>query len=1020
MRRIILGSLFAALILIASGNLGGASPALAHDAPLAPRSQSSADADARNEAASLTDELKSAAAGPPKGPSIQAAVAGKAERRRALINGLATTDPAAVLELALSPAERAALPAQARPFVEERVDLAGELQVLHVDYEDGHSALVTKLVNGSQEIPLKLGAPLGQARPGDEVKSKGVALSGDPTVVADQLVVVQSPTAVGPTGNQRTAVLLVTTPGASSHPHANRTNTASVFFSASNPQSARSFYTEVSYGQITVVGGNGLEGTAADVFGPYAIGEANCGTTAIRNQAMAAADAEVNYNTYDRLVISIVSPTSPSSSNCGNGGVGSVRTQNTGTWDGATQRLSVSWDFGTALGSTALNGKIGGVALHEYGHNLGVWHANALECGSGAIGSGTCASDEYGDPSDVMGSSGGFGHFNGVHKDILGWIGTRTQVANAAGTYTLYPYEDGSVNAKVLKVPRTRDANGTVNGYYYLEYRKPAVPWANFLTYRPDYGNGVLVHTAGATPLCTTTCGPDFSGSGGGGDANIIDTQPGSASGPNDFRDAPLLAGESYEDAGAGVTIQVTAATSGSATVAVSFGTPRPTIQTVVYPENAGAVAGGGSFTAGQSVTLTASPGTCFVAWRETRSTQTYPNPYTFTAASDRTLEAVFSGTTCTPAPANDTFPGTTVSTGQQTVTTTGATVQSGEPVAFTCDGLSVTVGRTAWYTITPAAASQVTLSTAGSGFDTVLAVYTGNAVNALTQVGCNDDIAADTTSQMQFNAQAGVSYRMQVGGYAAEGGTAVLNVSSVGSPVGSPADPRQEGPMRLGGGTTVGSAATFTLAVKNHGGQATPAIRPLVDGTTSSGTGWRAESVQPASAVIQPGQTATFTLSLPITGGGTWTSTGVSLWNQDTGAVWQALPANGQSQQVSFQVATTCSPRPPIAVRTGPSGDGRLAVTISVGPLDGGNRIVSLQFGTDARMPNPNAVVDLPGVADGRATQGTVEVPGSPTSYTFYLRRQTAGAPVTVPLRVTDGCGPWQTMVGGGTSAGF
>ena len=66
----------------------------------------------------------------------------------------------------------------------------------------------------------------------------------------------------------------------------------------------------------------------------------------------------MNYNTYDRLVISIVSPTSPSSSNCGNGGVGSVRTQNTGTWDGATQRLSISWDFGTALGSTALNGKI--------------------------------------------------------------------------------------------------------------------------------------------------------------------------------------------------------------------------------------------------------------------------------------------------------------------------------------------------------------------------------------------------------------------------------------------------------------------------------------------------------------------------------------------------------------------------------------------------------------------------------------------------------------------------------------
>jgi hypothetical protein len=26
----------------------------------------------------------------------------------------------------------------------------------------------------------------------------------------------------------------------------------------------------------------------------------------------------------------------------------------------------------------------------------------------------------------------------------------------------------------------------------------------------------------------------------------------------------------------------------------------------------------------------------------------------------------------------------------------------------------------------------------------------------------------------------------------------------------------------------------------------------------------------------------------------------------------------------------------------------------------------------------------------------------------------------VTVPLTVMDGCGPWQTMVGGGANAGF
>ena len=56
-------------------------------------------------------------------------------------------------------------------------------------------------------------------------------------------------------------------------------------------------------------------------------------------------------------------------------------------YDGQLQFLSVSWDYNAALGSTALNGKIGGVALHEYGHNLGVWHANSLDCGTSPINS---------------------------------------------------------------------------------------------------------------------------------------------------------------------------------------------------------------------------------------------------------------------------------------------------------------------------------------------------------------------------------------------------------------------------------------------------------------------------------------------------------------------------------------------------------------------------------------------------------------------------------------------------------
>ena len=722
------------------------------------------DKDVRSEAAQLTDELKSAGARPGKQPAIQAAVSGKAERRRHLLNRLAQTNPAAVLDLAMSPAERAALPANLRSAVEERVTVDGELVVLHHDFEDGHSEYEMKLVKGGQETPVKFGAPIGQAKPGDHVKSDGVALAGDQTVVTDSMVVIQSAASVGTTGNQHTAIVLVMAPGVGAHRYANKTNTASLFFDASpGAKSARAFYLEASYGQTTVTGANGTPGSASDVFGPFAIAATDCNTTNIRNQAFAAADPTLDFNAYHRIVLAIDNPA------CG-GGVGTIRTQTVGTYDGNSQRVSISWDFNSGLGATTLNGKVGGTALHEYGHNLGVWHANSLECGSTAIGGSTCYSDEYGDPSDVMGSSGGYGHMNGVHKDILGWLGARGQVVSANGSYTVNQYEDGANNVKVLKVPRTRDGSGNVNGYYYLEYRKPTVNWTNFTSGRPEYGNGVLVHTSGMTPLCTSVCNPDFSGSGGGGDSNIVDTQPGSVSGTSDFNDAPLAQSQSFADSGAGVTMQVTATAASTATVSLTFGTPQRSVHTLVYPENAGSVLGGGTFAPGQTVTLTASPPGCFVNWRENRSNQSFSNPYTFTVTADRTLEAVFTTASCSAAPANDNFPGPTITTGQQSVNTGSATVQSGEPTNLTCNGASAPTGRTVWYTITPAATSQITLNTAGSAIDTVLAVYTGGAVNGLTQVACNDDTGGGDTSQVQFTGQAGTSYRVQVGGYNAAG----------------------------------------------------------------------------------------------------------------------------------------------------------------------------------------------------------------------------------------------------------
>jgi hypothetical protein len=72
------------------------------------------------------------------------------------------------------------------------------------------------------------------------------------------------------------------------------------------------------------------------------------------------------------------------------------------------------------------------------------------------------------------------------------------------------------------------------------------------------------------------------------------------------------------------------------------------------------------------------------------------------------------------------------------------------------------------WYNWQAPATGSVTFTTAGSGFDTVLAAYTGNAVGSLTSITKNDDVnpSVDTTSSITFNATAGTVYRIAVDGF--------------------------------------------------------------------------------------------------------------------------------------------------------------------------------------------------------------------------------------------------------------
>lgn len=572
-----------------------------------------------------------------------------ARQRATAMAQLAESNPKAVVALALSDQERAALPRNARKHVERRRTLEGELQVAHIDHEDGHGEYRVHLAHGVALTPIHLGASLNGANPGDSVRIRALEVPGASGSVAAEMSV-QSPTSAGTTGPQWTAVILVSAGSAGAHPYSSA-HAASLIYPSANPGSARNFFLQASYNQSTITGSGpaGAEGTSADVYGPYIISHGSCDFTTIRNQAIAAADNDINYNNYHRVIIVWNRP------GCGNGGVANVRTVGFSTAEG-TQRLGVAMVFNTGFGPTSgANPTVGRVTLHEYGHSLGVWHGNALECGSVAIGSGTCFSTEYGDRADVMGT-GSYGHLNAAHKDILGWLtGARLNTVTSGGTYALNAYENSTDNVKAIRIPRMRNGSGTVTGYYYLEYRQPSAPFDDYLSSSNTnrYEEGVLVHASGYVPLCTVVCNPDFSGAGGGGDTHLIDTTPSSTS--NDFTDAPVFPGSSYVDAAAGVTINVDSVGGGVANLSIAVaaqGSSRA-IQSIVYPAGAGAVSGGGTLPVGSaaSVTATASAGYAFTHWRENRSIISTNPTLNFTVTGDRFLEAVFAVSPCSPRP---------------------------------------------------------------------------------------------------------------------------------------------------------------------------------------------------------------------------------------------------------------------------------------------------------------------------------------------------------------------------------
>ncbi len=151
-------------------------------------------------------------------------------------------------------------------------------------------------------------------------------------------------------------------------------------------------------------------------------------------------------------------------------------------------------------------------------------------------------------------------------------------------------------------------------------------------------------------------------------------------------------------------------------------------------------------------------------------------------------LFAVLPATAAMAQPDNDDF-GSATSVNdlpfEDTVDVSEATVEPDEPTE-----VCVPMTSTVWYGVTLQTATDVTVDTAGSDYDTVLAVWTGSEFADFDLVDCVDDtFTGSLQAAVTFSADAGVTYWVQVAAFAdTEPGTLQISIAEAGRLNGKPA----------------------------------------------------------------------------------------------------------------------------------------------------------------------------------------------------------------------------------------
>ena len=130
------------------------------------------------------------------------------------------------------------------------------------------------------------------------------------------------------------------------------------------------------------------------------------------------------------------------------------------------------------------------------------------------------------------------------------------------------------------------------------------------------------------------------------------------------------------------------------------------------------------------------------------------------------------------------------------------------------------------------------------------------------------------------------------------------------------------------------------------------------------------------------------------------------------TGAIW----GYGRLNAAAAVGPASCSPRPKVTITSTPNGAALNVAAVTQGV---GNAVRYIQVGA-AAGGSTNALVSFPTQPSQSGGTATYVPQTVGTAATFQVQRQTAGLPTTLPFIVTDGCGGWNSLAGGGPAAGF